>query len=259
MIRSDSLPGKTEMRLNRYIARCGAASRRDADGFIEAGRVFVNGEVTREFSTKIKPGIDEVMLDDIILELPDLFYYKVYKPTGYLTTLQDTHGRKAVMDIMKKNNLPAGVVPAGRLDMDSEGLLILSNDGELIYRLTHPGQGVEKVYRILLNKWINPIDIEDLVDGIEYGGQIAKAIKVSRLGPQPRDDGSPVPGYWIEMVMVEGRKREIRVMLRTLGYRVLRLIRIKHGPVEATMLKPGEILPLSNSELRQLMSGVFES
>ncbi|MCX6645608.1 MAG: pseudouridine synthase [bacterium] len=247
--------GKSEMRLNRYIARCGVASRRDADHLIEAGRISVNGRITRDFSTKIKPGIDEVIFDDKILELPKLYYFKCYKPAGYLTTLEDTHNRKTIFDLMQEHGIPAGVVPAGRLDMDSEGLLILSNDGELIYRLTHPGQGVEKVYRVLLNRWPNQVDLEDLVDGIKYEDQISKAVRASRMGPQPKDQENPVSGYWIEMVMVEGRKREIRMMLRTLGYQVLRLVRIKHGPVEIGMLKPGIILPLDDIELGNLLSG----
>jgi 23S rRNA pseudouridine2605 synthase len=247
--------GKSEMRLNRYIARCGVASRRDADTLIEAGRIFVNGRVTKDFSTKIRPGIDEVIFDNKILELPRLYYFKCYKPVGYLTTMEDTHDRKTIFDLMQEHEIPDGVVPAGRLDMESEGLLILSNDGELIYRLTHPGQGVEKVYRVLLNRWPYQVDLEDLVDGIKYEDQISKAVRATRMGPQPKDLENPISGYWIEMAMVEGRKREIRMMLRTQGYKVLRLVRIKHGPVEIGMLKPGEILPLDNFELRELFTG----
>jgi 23S rRNA pseudouridine2605 synthase len=245
--------GTYEMRLNRYIARCGVTSRRDADLLIKAGRIIVNGKVTRNFSTKIKPGIDVVMFDDKILKLPELYYFKCYKPVGYVTTLDDTHGRRTIFDLMQEYGIPNGVVPAGRLDFDSEGLLILSNDGELIYKLTHPGSGVEKVYRVLLSKWISQIDLEDLVEGVKYEGYVARALRAARLGPQPGDGENPVPGYWIEIVMVEGRKREIREMLRVLGYNVLRLVRIKHGPVESGMLKPGEIQPLTNSELASLM------
>jgi 23S rRNA pseudouridine2605 synthase len=248
---------KTEMRLNRYIARCGAASRRDADKLIEGGRIAVNGNSILEPGTRITPGTDIVTLDGSKLELPGLVYYKCYKPIGVLTTLDDTHGRKSVLDLMEGYEIPNGVVPAGRLDKDSEGLLILTNDGDLVQRLTHPGYGVRKVYRVLINRRPNETDLDKIRSGVQCEEFFAKALKVTRLGPQPRDNEHPEPGYWLEMILGEGKKREIREMMKVTGYRVIRLVRISHGPIGCGALKPGEIKPLNDPELAKLLIKEF--
>jgi 23S rRNA pseudouridine2605 synthase len=264
-----SVEGK--MRLNRYIARCGASSRREADVLIEAGRVMVNGGVCRDHSVTVAPGKDAVALDGAPLVLPDLLYFKFYKPRGVVTTLDDPQGRESISELLKANDIPAGVVPAGRLDRDSEGLLILTNDGDALQRLTHPRHEVEKVYRVLIDRRPSETDLDALRKGVKCEGYVAKARRIARMGPQPPDDEHPVrgrrqarfaqpvagtlyAGYWLEMVMGEGRKREIREMLGALGFRVLRLVRIAHGPITVGTLKPGEVRAL-NDEERNALAG----
>ena len=245
-----SVEGK--MRLNRYIARCGASSRREADVLIEAGRVMVNGNVCRDHSVTVAPGKDAVTLDGAPLVLPDLLYFKFYKPRGVVTTLDDPQGRESISELLKANDIPAGVVPAGRLDRDSEGLLILTNDGDALQRLTHPRHEAEKVYRVLIDRRPSETDLDKLRKGVKCEGYTAKARRVTRMGPQPPDDEHPAVGYWLEMVMGEGRKREIREMLGALGFRVLRLVRIAHGPINIGTLRLGEVRRLSDAETRSL-------
>jgi len=243
-----------KMRLNRYIARCGAASRRDAEKFILSGRVRINGTTCTELATTVQPGVDSVTLNDSPLTLPSLQYFKYYKPRGVTTTMDDPHADITVADVLLSAGIINGVIPAGRLDLNSEGLLILTNDGDLTYRLTHPGFSVEKIYRALIDRWPVQHDLNQLLKGVQCDDFTATASKISRMGPQPKDDDNPVPGYWIEIVMTEGKKREIREMLNAIGYSVLRLVRIAHGPVCVSNLRPGQVLQLSEPETERLLS-----
>jgi 23S rRNA pseudouridine2605 synthase len=245
-----------QMRLNRYIARCGASSRRDADRLIESGRIAVNGVVCHEFSTRITLETDVVTLDGKALELPPLLYFKYYKPRGVITTLDDPRGRKTVAEFLARDGIADGVVPAGRLDMDSEGLLLLTNDGEMLQRLTHPAHEITKTYRVLITRWPVEGDLDKLRSGVHMGDYVAKPIGVIRMGPQPVDGDNLHEGYWLEIVMGEGRKREIREMLSAIGYRVERLVRIAHGPITTDLIKPGEIYKLTDVELAMLDDAV---
>jgi len=239
---------ENRLRINRYIAKCGICSRREAEKYIQAGRVEVNNELCMEFSVTVLPGVDRVALDGKILELPGLFYYKCYKPTGILTTHADPFFRRTIKELMRRKNVPEGVTAAGRLDLDSEGLLVLTNDGDVIQRMTHPSFGVHKVYRVLIERWPMETDLNKLIVGVKCNDYIAKAVAVRRLGPQPRDIEYPSHGYWLEIVLTEGKKREVREMLASLRYNVLRLIRIKHGPIELGTIKPGEVRQLEEWE-----------
>jgi len=247
-----------QMRLNRYIARCGASSRREADKLIESGRIGVNGEVCREFSTRIIPGTDSVTLDGKVLELPPLLYFKFYKPRGVITTLDDPRGRRTVAEYLAREGIADGVVPAGRLDMDSEGLLLLTNDGGMLQWLTHPAHEITKTYRVLITRWPVQGDLDRLRKGVDMGEYVATPLSVMRMGPQPVDEENAREGYWLEIVMGEGRKREIREMLSAIGYRVERLVRIAHGPITTDQIRPGEILKLTDVELGML-DGLKES
>ncbi len=243
------------MRLNRFLARAGEGSRREVEQFILAGRVTVNGEVCRELATTVKPGKDTVTLDGAPLALPKQLYYKCYKPRGVVTTLDDPQKRESLGKLLKQSNIPPGVVPAGRLDQDSEGLLILTNDGDLLQRLTHPRHEVRKVYRVLMNRWPPERNLEKMRLGVKCKDYVARPLQVIRMGPQPSDDEHPTAGYWLEIVMVEGKKREIREMLGVLGYSVLRLVRIAHGAIRLGTLHPGEVRELDGVEMRKLIQG----
>jgi len=252
-------PGHPEsMRLNRYLARAGKGSRRDVEQYIIAGRVTINGKLCRELATTVHPGKDTVTLDGEVVLLPNLLYFKAYKPRGMVTTLDDPQGRESLEKLLGENSIPAGVVPAGRLDKESEGLLILTNDGDLLQRLVHPSYEVEKTYRVLLDRRPPEADLERLREGVQCEGYFARPVRVARMGPQPADGENP-EGYWLEIVMVEGRKREIREMLATLRYSVLRLVRISHGPIRVGDLRPGEVRPLSDAERQALLDNEAQS
>ncbi len=247
---------RSSMRLNRYIARSGASSRREADLLIKSGRISVNGKPCLDLSTTVEPGKDSVRLDGNPLNLPSLLYLKFYKPRGVVTTLDDPQKRKSVAHFLRDNDIPDGVVPAGRLDRDSEGLLILTNDGDLLQKLTHPSHEVTKTYRVLVDRRPDETDLQLLIKGIRVKEYTVRALKIARMGPQPPDEENPTAGYWIEMIMGEGRKREIREMLAAMKYHVLRLVRIAHGPITSHLLTPGEIAPIENTELQTLLDSV---
>ncbi len=230
------------MRLVKFLQAAGVASRRRADELIRSGAVRVNGEVVREPWHEVDPARDTVEVDGRRIE-PRItkYYFKFYKPRGVVSTLRDPHAKRTLSDY-----IPEGLrlVPAGRLDQDSEGLMILTDDGDLVYRLTHPRFEVPKRYRVVLDRYVEKADIERLAGGIELedGPFIPDGIR--RLGPRE-----------VELVIHEGRKREIRRAFRELGYRVVRLVRVALGPVELGDLRPGELRPLDERELRELGVG----
>ena len=227
------------MRLNKYLQAAGVASRRGADELIRSGRVRVNGEVVREPWREVNPAVDTVEVDGRKIALSaERHYFKLYKPRGVVSTLRDPHAKRTLAEF-----IPEGLrlVPAGRLDKESEGLVILTDDGDLVFRLTHPSFEVAKRYRVVLDRYVEKRDLEDLARGIELEDGPFVPDEVKRLGPRE-----------VELVIHEGRKREIRRAFRTLGYEVVRLIRTAMGPVELGDLRPGELRPLSPGELRAL-------
>jgi 23S rRNA pseudouridine2605 synthase len=240
------------MRLNRYLARAGVGSRRDVEVFITEGRVIINGKVIRELATVVHPETDTVLFDSKPIHLPQLVYYKYYKPRGVVSTIDDPHESNNIGELLKNKNIPAGVVPAGRLDKNSEGLLILTNDGDLLQRLMHPSHEVEKIYRVLIDRRPLETDLKRIRTGITVNDISYSTVRVTRMGPQPIDSDSPVSGYWLEIVMAEGKKREIREMLNAVHYPVLKLVRVQHGPVKLGKLNPGAIIELSETEKMKL-------
>jgi len=233
------------VRLNKYLRAAGVASRRGADELIRAGRVRVNGDVVTEPWHEVDPGRDVVEVDSRRVYLRrERHYFKLYKPRGVVSTLRDPHAERTLARF-----IPAGLrlVPAGRLDRDSEGLVILTDDGDLIYRLTHPSFEVPKRYRVTLDRYVGEGDLERLSRGIELEDGPFLPDAVRRVGPRE-----------VELVIHEGRKREIRRAFRALGYGVVRLVRTAMGPVELGDMRPGELRPLSPAELRALGIGAKE-
>lgn len=235
---------KEGVRLNKFLAEAGVASRRKAEELIRAGRVKVDGRIVRELGTKIDPYRQRVEVDGHPLHPPPKVYYLFYKPTGYLTALSDPYGRPTIKDFLK--GLPFRVFPVGRLDKDTEGLLLLTNDGELAHRLLHPRHGVLRVY----HAWVRGHPEERalrrlLKEGIEVEGRRVFPKAIRRLS---KDRQSTT----FEVVVGEGRKREVRKLFAAIGHPVFRLKRVKFGPLSLTNLRPGEIRPLSLKELRAL-------
>jgi pseudouridine synthase len=224
------------------MARAGLASRRRSEELIAAGRVTVNGLVA-SVGQKVDPTIDRVEVDGIPLPLdPDLVYYLVNKPPGYLSTAADDRGRRTVIELVPSEKR---VYPVGRLDRDSEGLLIVTNDGELTEFVTHPRHEVTKTYLARVRGVPSPGNLRRLTEGVELEDGPARAIDCRLID----DRGAEA---LVEVVMVEGRKREVRRMLAAIGHPVHRLVRTAIGPIKDRKLKPGAWRELDSEELRSL-------
>ncbi|MGD0448036.1 MAG: pseudouridine synthase [Candidatus Dormibacteria bacterium] len=236
----------TRERLNRYLARRGVASRRGADGLIDAGRVSVNGTRAVVGAT-VDPRRDRVSVDGRpVAGDQRLETLMLNKPAGVVTTVRDPHRRPTVMGLLPEP-VP-GLVPVGRLDADSRGLLLLSTDGDLAHRLTHPRYGVAKRYRVVLGRDLSDADIERLLEGVELEDGLARPLGVRRP--------SPVRADLIEVTMGEGRKREIRRLCAALDAPVLDLVRVGLGPLKLGHLEEGGVRLLTPTELEALYAAV---
>ncbi|WP_018467557.1 pseudouridine synthase [Calidithermus timidus] len=225
------------MRLQQFLARAGIASRRKAEELIRAGRVSVNGQVA-SLGLSVGEG-DVVRLDGERVRLPQKkVVIALHKPAGVTTTKRDRHAERTVYQLVP--DVP-GLHPVGRLDRESEGLLLLTNDGDLTQRLTHPRYGVRKVYRAWCRGGeLSQAACRKLVEGVELDDGLARAI-----------EAKPVSGG-VRLVMAEGRKREVRRMLKAVGYPVERLVRTRIGMLELGELKPGEWRYLGPEEISAL-------
>jgi 23S rRNA pseudouridine2605 synthase len=229
-------------RLQKILSRAGVSSRRAAEALILAGRVKVNGKVVRELGAKADPQADAVLVDGKPLRHPRFHrYFAYYKPRGVVVTKRDDFGRKTVFDLL---DLPRAVNAVGRLDKESEGLLLLTDDGELLQRYTHPSFQVRKVYHVQVTRLPTTEERRRLREGVQLEEKEVHAFSVK---PLPASDG-----FWLEIVLGEGIKREIRRMLETFGIGVKRLIRVKHGEVELGSLEPGQVIELSASILKKI-------
>lgn len=250
------MPNEGE-RLQKVMAQAGVASRRGSEAMILEGRVAVNGRVVTELGTRVDPSVDRVTVDGRLLgQAEPLTYVALYKPAGYLSSNQDPYGGRMVVELLPSR---PRLYPVGRLDRDSEGLMLMTNDGELALRLTHPRYGQEKEYRVLIEGMLTDEDVAALEQGIELVGKarLAKA-RVSRLGPGWRWRGEPVPEHceWIGVLLTEGHKREIREMLASLGVGVRRLIRTRIAGLELGALEPGQYRHLEHDEVAALLGMV---
>ncbi len=233
-----------KMRLAKFLARAGVASRRKAEALIQSGRVKVNGETITEVATLVDPERDQVEVDGHEVRLPERVYYLFYKPPGYLTALSDPHGRPTIAKFLR--DLPPGVFPVGRLDKDSEGLLLLTNDGDLAQKLLHPRYEIPRLYRV----WLARPPREDLLErilreGLEIEGRRVFPDEIRLIRRSRRETV-------YEVKLHEGRKREVRKIFAAAGSRVRRLVRIQFGPLKLGKLRPGEIRPLTEAERRAL-------
>jgi len=228
------------VRINRYLAMCGIASRRAADDLVRAGRVKINGEVVTNLATRVDPERDVVEFDGrVVRPQEQTVYVLLNKPRGYITTAKDEKNRPTVLDLVK---LPQRVFPVGRLDADTEGALILTNDGALAYRLAHPRYGVEKVYHAVLDRPVRDADLERLRQGVE--------IETGRTSPcQARYLDDP---RRVELILHEGKKRQVRRMFKALGYHVEELRRVSIGGISIDGVPVGQWRFLTGEEVRSL-------
>jgi len=229
------------MRLNAYLARAGVASRRGADELIKAGRVTVNGE-PGQLNTFVD-GSARVEVDGRAVAPQTLAYVLLHKPAGVVTTARDPQGRPTVVDLVDH---ASRVVPVGRLDADTTGALLLTNDGELAHRLAHPRYGVEKTYEAEVDGEPSYEAIRALAEGIELDDGPTAPAKARRLGPSR-----------VELVLHEGRKHQVKRMLAAVGHPVVQLHRSRYGGLTLDGLGPGESRELTGPEADSLRRLVF--
>lgn len=229
-------------RLQKVLAHAGLGSRRAIEGWIAGGRVRVNGTRAR-LGQRIDPNKDEVEVDGSRVPLRvELLYYLVNKPVGVVTTAGDPQGRPTVLDLV---DTAERVWPVGRLDLDSEGALIVTNDGELTFRLTHPRYQVPKTYLAEVEGAVGRAALKTLMAGIELDDGPARA-EQTVLVERTRT------GTLVELTLTEGRKRQVRRMFEAVGHRVRRLVRVAIGPLRLGRLKPGTVRRLNLEEVRAL-------
>lgn len=234
------------IRLNKFLSQSGVASRREADRMIEEGRVAVNSEIIQVLGHKIDDEKDKVEVDGVrVQKETKIHYVMLNKPPGYLVSLKDSFGRQTVRDLIP--SLKGRVFPVGRLDFNSEGLLLLTNDGELAYRLTHPRFKVKKVYFVKVKGKPESSDLRRLERGIILDSiKTARAV-ISLLSSSPRES-------FLHVEIHEGRKREIRRLFDVIGHKVIELQRIKFGDLSLGNLKKGKWRYLTRSEVEKLKS-----
>jgi 23S rRNA pseudouridine2605 synthase len=235
------------VRLQKYMAACGVAARRRCEEMIAAGRVCVNDAVVTEMGVKVDPHTDKVTLDGARVSPPaaGLVYFMFHKPRGYLTAAADQRGRPTIFALL--GHISERVVPVGRLDMDSEGLLLLTNDGAAAHKLMHPRFRVEKEYEVEVRGALGEAERGQLEEGVEIDGSLTRPARVRVLGGGDAPDSTRA-----RIVITEGRKRQVRRMFDAVGHPVLRLIRVREGCLHLGDLPPGKTRPLSEAEVREL-------
>ncbi|MBR6504914.1 MAG: rRNA pseudouridine synthase [Clostridia bacterium] len=238
---------ENQIRLQKYLAEAGIASRRKAEEYILSGRVKVNNKTVQELGTKVDIETDEVFFDDkkVLLNQDKKVYILLNKPLDYVTTAKDQFGRGTVIDLVK---VKERLVPVGRLDMYTTGALILTNDGDFIYKVTHPKHEIEKTYTVTVKGIVNKEDVDKLKTGVKIEDYITKPAKVKILKTDEEKNNSR-----LEIVIHEGKNRQVRKMCEAIDKKVLALHRSKIGNISVKDLKLGTWRYLSDKEVREIL------
>lgn len=235
---------ENEMRLQKYLAQCNIASRRAAEKLILDGRVKVNGKVVTELGTKVMPG-DVVEYDgNIVTEEKRKYYIMLNKPEGFVTTANDEKGRSTVLELV--DDIDARLYPVGRLDINTEGLLLLSNDGDFTLKVTHPKNKLDKVYQAVISGIPNHFEIEKLQRGVYIDGKKTAPAKAELISADKTN-------ALVELTIHEGRNRQVRKMFEAIGYKVIYLKRVAIGNVVLGNLPLGKWRHLNPNEVKYLM------
>ena len=242
------LPVGGTIRLNRYLSECGVCSRRKADELIAQGKVKVNGQVVSDLNTKVNPGRDIVLARGRRVSAIERGILLLHKPTGVVSTLEDPEGRPTVGDFLDRRT--KGYFPIGRLDWDTSGLVILTNDGDLANRLAHPRFGFERVYEVKVKGQIPEWAVQKIERGVKLEDGFVKAKVVVR--------GGGVTHSWLQITVVEGRNRLVRRIFERVGYPVLKLKRVRFGPFHLGKLRIGQVQPLTEKDYERFRSKVFD-
>jgi 23S rRNA pseudouridine2605 synthase len=232
-------------RLQKILARAGFASRRGAEQLMLEGRVTVNGEAVRELGTKADLESDDVRVDGVRVKAPKAHVYLVLdKPRGYVTTRRDPEGRPTVMDLVPR---VAGLFPVGRLDVTTEGLILLTNDGAFAERVSHPRYEVPRVYHAKVRRVPDPETLERLRRGVRVEGELMAVDRVRVI-----EAGN---NAWVEVALHEGKQHEVKRLLEAVGHPVSKLRRVAVGPVTTKGLEPGQFRALTPGEIAGLLRG----
>ena len=232
------------VRLQKFLSQAGVASRRAAEELIRAGRVRVNGAVVTELGVKVEPERDAVEVDGKSVRPAAATWIAVHKPRGVVSTRRDPEGRRTVYDVLPPRL--RRLFHVGRLDRDSEGLMLLTNDGDAAHRLLHPRFEVEREYEVEVERRLDPAARRRLLEGVPLEDGVARATRVSQVaaaGGGPRR---------VRVVLREGRKREVRRLFDAVGNPVLRLVRVRYGPIALGDLAPGAWRPLTQAEVARI-------
>lgn len=234
-------------RIAKRIAATGLCSRRQAEEWIAAGRVSVNGNVILSPALNVTSK-DKITVNDQLLTEPKNIHtmvWKFHKPVGCLVTRDDPSGRPTIFGILPKN-MPAHVMPIGRLDFNSEGLLLLTNDGDLAQKLMRPSTGVPRTYRVRIRGSLSKEEIVKISKGIKIGATQYRPMQVET-------SPSSANNVWVKLTLTEGKNREIRKIMDHLGHPVSRLVRLSYGPIQLGKMEKGECLRLSTSQIENLL------
>ncbi len=235
------------LRLNKYLAHAGVGSRRHCDDLIVAGRIKIDGVIVRDLGVQVDQVTTKVFLDDSPVQVEKLVYWAVNKPRGYLCTNHDPAGRPLALHLVP--HVDQRVYTVGRLDEDSEGLLLLTNDGDLAQQLMHPRYGVEKTYEVLVAGSPTPDELKQITTGVWLSDGRVKAKFVKRFKRQGEST-------WLKIVLAEGKNREVRRMLAKLRHKVMRLKRVAIGSVYLDRLPKGKSRKLAIAEIEGLRQSV---
>jgi 23S rRNA pseudouridine2605 synthase len=245
---AENKTGNDSMRLNRFIAHCGICSRREADELISSGMIKVNGKVITDLGTKVSPR-DDVRYKNKKLKSEKKVYILMNKPKGYVTTVEDPHADKTVLDLIGTDKCPERVYPVGRLDKSTTGVLLLTNDGDLAGKLTHPRYQRKKIYHVFLDKAVTRNDLFSLTEGIDLEGEIIAADAVSYADPDDKTQ--------IGIEIHSGQNRVIRRLFEKLGYNVVKLDRVYFAGLTKKNLTRGKWRFLNDKEISMLRRGIF--
>lgn len=230
-------------RIQKFLSECGVASRRKSEELVLLGKVKVNGVVVKELGTKVS-NEDTITVNDKLVQKEDKEYYLLYKPEKVVTTTKDEKARMSVVDLI---DTKSKIYPIGRLDYDTSGILLLTNDGELANLLMHPSHDIEKVYNVKIDGLIKGPEIKELENGIIIDGNKTKKAKVKLKKTDLRNRKS-----YLEVTITEGRNHEVKNMFSHFGYKVLKLKRIRYAYLVLGDLKMGEYRKLSYKEIKDL-------
>lgn len=231
------------IRIARYLAGAGIASRRHSEELVKAGRVKVNGQIVTELGYQVDAGQDQIAVDNRLIRLEDMHYILLYKPVGYISAVTDDRGRKTVIDLVE--DYPVRLYPVGRLDYDSEGILLLSNDGEFTNLMTHPRYHIDKEYLVRVEGRLDLTAVEKLRRGVDIGDGVTSPARVTveKVGRHES---------WLKVTIHEGRNRQVRRMMEAVGYPVKQLVRTGYAFLELKGLRPGQYRELQPVEVTRL-------